>query len=97
MAHLQLMDVFAAVRAGRSAIEQFPTAGDPTYALAKPWILEVLKMCFAVDPKSRPSFAELVSHLESVGPTIQEIRDAEAEIQKRRDRRADVRSMRIAD
>eukprot|EP01122_Echinamoeba_exundans_P012622 TRINITY_DN5326_c0_g1_i3.p1 TRINITY_DN5326_c0_g1~~TRINITY_DN5326_c0_g1_i3.p1 ORF type:complete len:1072 (+),score=143.65 TRINITY_DN5326_c0_g1_i3:133-3348(+) len=96
MAHLKLMDVVAAVRGGRSALEQF-TAGGASHPLAKPWMVEVLKMCFAFDPKSRPSFAELVSHLESVGPTIQEIRDAEAEIQKRRDRRADVRSMRIKD
>eukprot|EP01122_Echinamoeba_exundans_P014642 TRINITY_DN6677_c0_g1_i1.p1 TRINITY_DN6677_c0_g1~~TRINITY_DN6677_c0_g1_i1.p1 ORF type:complete len:218 (+),score=38.18 TRINITY_DN6677_c0_g1_i1:182-835(+) len=56
-------------------------------ALVPRWLATTLKACFARDPKSRPTFADLVKQLEDAASMIQEINDAEELIRKRRARR----------
>lgn len=96
LAHLKLMDVVEAVRnEGRTPLEAFMNPDGSPVSTVPGWMIETMRKCFAFDPKDRLNFSELVSHLESVGHTIREVREAEAEIQKRRERRADVRGMQI--
>lgn len=78
-----LMEVALAVRdEGRTPAEVLKDTDGPA------WLLKMIRRCCSPKASDRPAFSEIVAELEAVGPTIQAIREAEAEIQKRRDKRA---------
>ncbi len=52
------------------------------------WLLQTMQKCFQRDAKDRPTFDELVGFIETKADSVAEIRDAEAAIQRRRNKRA---------
>eukprot|EP01122_Echinamoeba_exundans_P007246 TRINITY_DN2181_c0_g1_i1.p1 TRINITY_DN2181_c0_g1~~TRINITY_DN2181_c0_g1_i1.p1 ORF type:complete len:1776 (+),score=216.43 TRINITY_DN2181_c0_g1_i1:102-5429(+) len=52
------------------------------------WLLKTMQKCFARNAKDRATFVELVAFMETQADSIQEIREAEAAIQRRRNKRA---------
>lgn len=82
-AQLSVFEVAKAVRdENRNALETLEGLKVPR------WLLDTLSKCFSHESKDRATFAELVAFLEQQASTIDEIRDAEAAIQRRRNKRA---------
>jgi hypothetical protein len=77
-----VMDVFMAVR------DQGATPMDEVPSNLPPWLLKTMQKCFARNSKDRASFVELASFIETQADSIDEIREAEAAIQRRRNKRA---------
>eukprot|EP01122_Echinamoeba_exundans_P010173 TRINITY_DN3748_c0_g2_i2.p1 TRINITY_DN3748_c0_g2~~TRINITY_DN3748_c0_g2_i2.p1 ORF type:complete len:1820 (-),score=295.69 TRINITY_DN3748_c0_g2_i2:39-5498(-) len=77
-----VMDVFMAVK------DQGATPMDEVPADLPAWLMKTMQKCFARNAKDRATFEELVSFIETQADTIDEIREAEAAIQRRRNKRA---------
>lgn len=87
LAHLSLLDAANAIREQRTTpLEAFERRDCPMQPPS--WLTETMKKCFTFATRDRSSFADIVSFLEEVGPTIVEVRQAEEEIQNRRQKRA---------
>jgi serine/threonine protein kinase len=77
-----VMDVFMAVRDhGATPMDEVPST-------LPRWLKDTMQKCFLRNAKERASFAELASFIETQADSIDEIREAEAAIQRRRNKRA---------
>eukprot|EP01122_Echinamoeba_exundans_P010175 TRINITY_DN3748_c0_g2_i4.p1 TRINITY_DN3748_c0_g2~~TRINITY_DN3748_c0_g2_i4.p1 ORF type:complete len:1840 (-),score=297.70 TRINITY_DN3748_c0_g2_i4:39-5558(-) len=76
-----VMDVFMAVKDQATPMDEVP----PNLPA---WLMKTMQKCFARNAKDRATFEELVAFIETQADTIDEIREAEAAIQRRRNKRA---------